>query len=151
MDQNIAALVGVHGNDLRAIEKNMQLYETVRLNGFTIIPDGADLGVKPPDTIDPGQLDIIMQMLKNNKQDLVVLTGDLGQTRNVLAEQQTRMAVTYDWLMAQLDLWDRLEKLYREIAPQDTECIHGPEKFCSEAAIVNCKACEGRHDGQQLT
>jgi len=140
MDQNIA--------DLRQIEKGVQLYETVRLNGFTIIPDGADLGVKPPDTIDPEQLDIIMQMLKNNKQDLVTLTADLPGIRAMLSSTQDRMIHAHEWLMDHLDLWDRLEKLYREIAPRDTECIHGPENSCSEAAIVNCKACEGRHHGK---
>ena len=143
MDKNIV--------DLKQIETGLHLYETVRLNGFTIIPDGADLGVKPPDTIDPDQREIIIQMLKNNKQDLVALTADLPGIRAMLAATQERMIHAHEWLMDHLDLWDRLEKLYREIAPQDTECIHAPEQFCSEAAIVNCKACEGRHDGKQLT
>ena len=143
MDQNI--------EDLRHIEKGVQLYEMVRLNGFTVIPDGADLGVKPPDAIDPDQLQIIMQMLKNNKQDLVALTSDLPGIRAMLASTQERMIHAHEWLMTHLDLWDRLEKLYRELAPQDTECVHTPEHFCPEAAVVNCKACEGRHHEQKLT
>ena len=143
MDQNIV--------DLRQIEKGLHLYETVRLNDFTIIPDGADLGVKPPATIHPDQLEIIMKLLKTNKQDLVTLTADLPGIRAMLTSTQERMIHAHEWLMDHLDLWDRLEKLYREIVPQDTECIHAPETFCSEGAVVNCKACEGRHYGKQLT
>ena len=48
------------------------------------------------------------------------------------------------YVLSNLDLWDRLEKMYRQIVPEDNKCIN--DSGCDEEVLVNCKACEVKHE-----
>lgn len=48
------------------------------------------------------------------------------------------------YVLSNLDLWDRLEKMYRQIVPEDNKCIN--DSGCDEEVLVNCKACEVKYE-----
>ena len=74
------------------------------------------------------------------------LIADPKSIKETLATVQKRMVNGQKYVTDNIDLWDRLEKMYRKIAPEDTECING--EGCSEEVLVNCKAClnEVKHE-----
>jgi hypothetical protein len=138
MDNNVKT-------DLIALEKGIELIEMAHANGLRLVPNGGELKLrKDPDAVDynKDQAEVAVGMLKQNKQDVLGITADPKQTQELLAQSQLRMIDAHEWLMTHLDLWDRLEKAYRAIF-EDTQCIMGADG-CREAAVVCCKACEGR-------
>ena len=131
--------------DLRALEKGLDLIEMAHTNGLRLVPNGGELKLKKdPNAVDYNkeQADVAAGILKQNKQDVLDITADRDRTQKLLAQSQLRMIEAHDWLMTHLDLWDRLEKVYRTLFGT-TECIAGA-KGCREDAVVCCKACERR-------
>ena len=92
--------------------------------------------------IDREQAGLVAKILQRNSDAVQSIACDQDQIRVVLAETQAAMAVTYEWLMENLDLWDRLQKVYRKIYTEDTACIRG-DKGCLSDAIAVCAACSG--------
>ena len=131
--------------DLRALEKGLDLIEMAHTNGLRLVPNGGELKLKKdPNAVDYNkeQADVAAGILKQNKQDVLDITADRDRTQKLLAQSQLRMIEAHAWLMTHLDLWDRLEKVYRTLFGT-TECIAGA-KGCREDAVVCCKACERR-------
>ena len=82
-------------------------------------------------------------MLGRGKDDLLVITSNPDATKDILVQSQKQLAETREWLFTHLDLWDRLEKAYRLLFPDNTACIRGDDG-CPEGVVACCKACEGR-------
>ena len=58
----------------------------------------------------------------------------------MMAESQRCMSEAQDWLIDELDRWDRLEKVCRLLWGKPTECIAG-SSGCLPDAIVKCDFC----------
>ena len=130
--------------DLRALEKGIQLIELAHTNGLQLVPEGGEMKLRKIADA-PGyneeQAKVVVGMLKQNKPDVLGITADPAETRKLLAESQHRMVQANEWFLTHLDLWDRLEKVYRTDFG-GTECVMGAGG-CLEGAVVRCRACEG--------
>jgi hypothetical protein len=129
------------GNDLREMKDALIAIEAAHHDGLRLIPKGNGISVIPADTgYNADEAKIGFALLKKRQESVVGLINEMPQT---LSETQGRMVVAYDWLMDHLDLWDRMEKAYRLIYPEDDTCIRG-DAGCLPNAIVCCKKCEGK-------
>ena len=129
--------------DLRALEKGIQLIALAHTNGLQLVPEGGEMKLRKIAGA-PGyneeQVKVIIGMLKQNKPDVLGITADPAETRKLLAESQHRMVQANEWFLTHLDLWDRLEKVYRTVFG-GTEWGRGAGG-CLEGAVVRCRACE---------
>ena len=81
-------------------------------------------------------------VIVSNMEDLKKFL-DIKTMRQRLSDVQKAMISTNGAVLFHLDLWDRYEKIYRE-QNDDGLCINGDDGFPYEA-LVNCKACTGKH------
>jgi hypothetical protein len=129
--------------DLRSLEKGISLIEVAHKNGLQLLPDGSRLKLrKDPDAVDydKQQATISAEILKQNSESILAITAYPDETRELLAQSQIRMIEAHEWLLTHLDLWDRLEKVYRAVFGA-SECVMGADG-CREAAVVCCRTCE---------
>lgn len=131
--------------DLRTLEQGIELVEMAQTSGLRLVPNGGGLKLKQdPDAVnyDKHHATTTAALLKHNSAAILAITADPDGTRELLAQYQLRMIEANEWLLTYLDLWDRLEKVYRTVFGA-TECVRGAEG-CRDLAVVRCKACEGR-------
>ena len=129
--------------DLQTLEPGLGLIEMAYINGLRLVPNGKEVKIRrDPDAenYNKEQAQLIVQILARNQQDLLAITANQDQTRDVLARAQKRMVDAQEWLLTHLDLWDRLEQAYRKLFPEDTGCVRG-EQGCMDNAVVCCQAC----------
>lgn len=128
---------------LTEYERGIAAVEAAYNAGLKLVPDGSGVKLRPvvPD-YDKEQAELVTELLRPSKKDIVSLTLDPQRTRRALSEAQDALSEANKWVGVQLDLWDRLEKIYRLLFPDDASCIRG-EKGCRPDAVVCCKACEG--------
>lgn len=129
--------------DLQTLETGLKHIEMAYINGLRLVPNGKEVKIqRDPDAenYNKEQAQLIVQILARNQQELLAITANPDQTRDVLAQAQKRMVDAQEWLLTHLDLWDRLEQAYRKLFPEDTGCIRG-EQGCMDNAVVRCKAC----------
>ena len=129
-------------SDLSALEKGIELIEMAHTSGLLLIPNGGGLKLQQDlDAVnyDKHQATTTAALLKNNSTAILAITADPNQTRELLAQSQLRMIEANEWLLTHLDLWHRLEQVYRAVSG-DTECVMGAEG-CRDLAIVRCKIC----------
>jgi hypothetical protein len=135
--------------DLQTLEPGLRRIEMAYVNGLRLVPNGKEVDVRrDPDAenYNSEQAQAIVRILARNKEELLAITANQDQTRDVLAQAQKRMVDAQEWLLTHLDLWDRLEQAYRKLFPEDTGCVRG-EQGCMDDAVVRCNACvrKGQH------
>ena len=132
---------------LKKHEKAIIAIETAWNNGFRLVPSGDMVNIQPMrKDLGPDQVKLISQMLKQNKESIKAVTSDGKGIRETLCNAQETLLRDNGVFLDNLDAWDRLEKAYRMVFPDDASCING-EKGCQDTAIVRCKACEGVNRG----
>jgi len=132
---------------LKALEKGIIGIETAYKNGLRLVAAGSEIDIKPMSKdYDRTQVKLIVQMLQQSSESVKAITADAESIRETLCASQETLLRDNDAFLVSLDLWDRLEKAYRMVFPDDASCING-EKGCQDTAIVRCKACEGVKDG----
>ena len=130
--------------DLQTLEPGLRHIEMAHMNGLRLVPNGKEVDIRRnPDAEDYNreQAQLVVGILAQHTQELLSITANPDHTKDVLARAQKRMADAQEWLLTHLDLWDRLEKAYRLLFPEDTGCVRG-EQGCLDNAVVCCKACE---------
>ena len=110
-----------HLEDLRKVETIIKLYEYIQDNGFGMTVNGDKLSLDPPKTIDDKVAQEIVTIVKNNKSNFMNLIADPASVKENLVTVQKRTVHGNRYVLSNMDLWDRLEKIYRLIAPEDTE------------------------------
>ena len=132
---------------LKALEKGIIGIETAYKNGLRLVAAGSEIDIKPMSKdYDRTQVKLIVQMLQQSSESVKAITADAESIRETLCASQETLSRDNDAFLVSLDLWDRLEKAYRMVFPDDASCING-KKGCRDTAIVRCKACEGVKDG----
>ena len=132
---------------LKALEKGIIGIETAYKNGLRLVAAGSEIDIKPMSKdYDREQAKLIVQMLQQSSESVKAITADAESIRKTLRASQETLLRDNDEFLVNLDLWDRLEKAYRMVFPDDSACIAG-ERGCLDNAIVRCKACEGVKDG----
>ena len=132
---------------LKALEKGIIGIETAYKNGLRLVAAGPEIDIKPMSKdYDREQAKLIVQMLQQSSESVKAITADAESIRETLCASQETLLRDNDAFLVGLDLWDRLEKAYRMVFPDDSACING-EGGCLDTAIVRCKACEGVKDG----
>jgi len=132
---------------LKALEKGIIGIETAYKNGLRLVAAGSEIDIKPMSKdYDREQAKLIVQMLQQSSESVKAITADAESIRETLCASQETLLRDNDAFLVSLDLWDRLEKAYRMVFPDDSACIAG-ERGCLDNAIVRCKACEGVKDG----
>jgi len=132
---------------LKALEKGIIGIETAYKNGLRLVAAGSEIDIKPMSKdYDRTQVKLIVQMLQQSSESVKAITADAESIRETLCASQETLLRDNDAFLVSLDLWDRLEKAYRMVFPDDASCING-KKGCRDTAIVRCKACEGVKDG----
>tara|TARA_R110000824_G_C15205106_1_gene676066 strand:- start:579 stop:920 length:342 start_codon:yes stop_codon:yes gene_type:complete len=86
------------------------------------------------------QSQIVLAILRQHKEAIKDITFDPEATRKTLCEAQETLSEANAYLMTHLDLVDRLEKAYRIVFPNISECIHGA-KGCPEDSVMLCTTC----------
>ena len=130
--------------DLRKVETLIGLYEHIQQQGFNLRTNGDMLTIDPPKNVTKEQSEQITTIVKANKANFISLIGDPESMKANLTRIQKRMVQGQKYVLYNLDLWDRLEKMYRQIVPEDNKCIN--DSGCDEEVLVNCKACEVKHE-----
>ena len=125
------------GVDLRDLEQIIETYEFLKRNGFLVYLKDKELKGK----VDKKNPDIDA-VIVSNMEDLKKFL-DIKTMRQRLSDVQKAMISTNGAVLFHLDLWDRYEKIYRE-QNDDGLCINGDDG-CPYEALVNCKACTGKH------
>jgi hypothetical protein len=134
--------------DLTSYKEGLRLVELAWGAGLRLIPDGEELDVRrDPTAHDVEKAWLVVEALKAKREVLTALTSDPESIRQALADTQKRLATGYEWVTTHLDLWDRLEKAYRRLYPDDLRCVCGDK--CADDAVVRCKMCEGDVNGSQ--
>ena len=132
---------------LKALETGIIGIETAYKNGLRLVAAGSEIDIKPMSKdYDREQAKLIVQMLQQSSESVKAITADAESIRKTLRASQETLLRDNDEFLVNLDLWDRLEKAYRMVFPDDSACIAG-ERGCLDNAIVRCKACEGVKDG----
>ena len=132
---------------LKALEKGIIGIETAYKNGLRLVAAGSEIDIKPmSQDYDRAQAKLIVQMLQQSSESVKAITADAESIRETLRASQETLLRDNDEFLVNLDLWDRLEKAYRMVFPDDSACIAG-ERGCLDNALVRCKACEGVKDG----
>ena len=128
---------------LKALEKGIIGIETAYKNGLRLVAAGPEIAIKPMSKdYDREQAKLIVQMLQQSSESVKAITADAESIRKTLRASQETLLRDNDEFLVNLDLWDRLEKAYRMVFPDDSACIAG-ERGCLDNALVRCKACEG--------
>tara|TARA_R100000808_G_scaffold3786_2_gene13020 strand:- start:373 stop:993 length:621 start_codon:yes stop_codon:yes gene_type:complete len=125
--------------DLRDLEQIIETYEYIKKNkGSVYREDGKLKSSAPKKRHNPD----LAEVMKENQEALDKFL-DIKTMRQRLSDVQKAMIGTNDAVLFHLDLWDRYEKIYRE-QNDDGLCINGDDG-CPYEALVNCKACTGKH------
>ena len=132
---------------LKQQEKGIIAIETAWLNGLRLVAsvDMVDIE-RMRDDLDPAAVKFTKELLMKNKESIKAITKDAKGIRDTLCKAQETLSKDNSMFLVSLDLWDRLEKAYRAVFPNDSACING-EKGCLDEAIVRCKSCEGVKNG----
>ena len=135
------------GEILKSLEKGIIGIETAYKTGLRLVAAGPEIEIKPMSKdYDKEQAKLVIQMLQQSSESVKAITADPRAVRETLCKAQETLLRDNDGFLVNLDLWDRLEKAYRMVFPDDSACIAG-ERGCLDNAIVRCKACEGVKDG----
>jgi hypothetical protein len=135
--------------DLKDLEKGLECVELAQRNGLLIMPDGKGIGIKRDPEAEASNQDdakLVVEILKNNRDDILTVSEDPERLRQTLSKAQERMIEANRWLLTHMDLWDRLEKAYRMLFPDAEGCVMGTT--CLDDAVVRCKACQGETNGK---
>ena len=132
---------------LKQQEKGIIAIETAWLNGLRLVASGDMVDIeRMRDDLDPAAVKFTKELLMKNKESIKAITKDAKGIRDTLCKAQETLSKDNSMFLVSLDLWDRLEKAYRAVFPNDSACING-EKGCLDEAIVRCKSCEGVKNG----
>jgi hypothetical protein len=132
---------------LKALEKGIIGIETAYKNGLRLVAAGSEIDIKPMSKdYDREQAKLIVQMLQQSSESVKAITADPRAVRETLCKAQETLLRDNDGFLVNLDLWDRLEKAYRMVFPDELSCIAGDDG-CLVGAVVRCKACEGVNGG----
>lgn len=128
---------------LSDLEPSIRMIETAYTNNLKLVLKDGKIDILPKTKdIDREKAGIVAKILQRNSDAIMDIAGDQEKTRAVLSETQKTLAEVYEWWSEALDLWDRLEKAYRNIFTDDHSCITGEE--CINNAVVSCAACAER-------
>jgi|TARA_Y100000034_G_scaffold28430_1_gene34186 hypothetical protein len=129
---------------IRSFERGVEAVEIVQNHNLRLVPNGKKIDLKPGDnpTSDEDKK-FVFAILKNSayRQPLLNLSSEPDAVRKALLAGQKELAQAKESYLFNLDLWDRLEKAYRHLFPEDTSCVCG-EEGCVDNSGVCCKACE---------
>ena len=137
-------------DDLIPLETAIEILEMVDANGLIAIPRDGRVGFRrrdPSISVPDSDAQIIVRAVTGHQEDVWAL-ADKDQVRHLLQRTQKRMAVANSWISLHMDLWDRLERVYRSQNQSDTQCING-EIGCPDDAVVSCKACSYTRNGRE--
>ena len=130
---------------LSDLEPGIRMIETAYTNNLKLVLKDGKIDIIPKaKDIDREKAGIVAKILQRNSDAIMNITGDQEKTKAVLAETQKTLAEVYAWWSEALDLWDRLEKAYRDIFTEDYSCVAGEE--CMENAVVSCTVCAERKE-----
>jgi hypothetical protein len=132
------------GPGLNRYHKGITAIEVAYNNGLQLVPNGREVEViknkaKASDYKQDG-IEAVIAIIRHNREDIIDITRDPQRTRQALSEVQETLSKANTWVVDQLDLWDRLEKVYRALFPDDKTCIMGSDG-CLPDAVVRCEAC----------
>jgi hypothetical protein len=135
--------------ELRATETAILAIEAAQKSGIQLVPVGDEIDIDSSSCDDAEQAALIMDILRHNKASIVGLTSSQATVQQVLAQSRTALVEADRYVHDHLDLWMRLEGIYRTLWPSDTDCITG-EGQCGAITgeIVRCQTCEERRDNQ---
>ena len=148
----------IAADDLRSMKKAIEAIEDCYANGVTISYDGDAISVDSA-AADETKARAIIEGIKSARTQIVEWMTDAGKMRNTLALSQERIVSEEFWLSTNLDLWPRLEAIYRAMHPDNTQCIRGSKEcldlekamlhIFARDTVVRCAACEGRDNGEE--
>lgn len=133
---------------LREHERGTVAIEVAYRHKLILIPTSTSIDVRTLEQgLDKEQTELVVQTLRRRKKDILRITSSPDTTRETLSEAQRALSDAWNEGNYNLDMWDRLEKAYRLVFPDDSRCIHG-DKGCPEDALVLCSACEKPKTGK---
>ena len=140
----------IEGTTLEGMELALEVIEMAHKYSLGIVPVGkSGIHVMPPEgTYDKKDAQIVVTAVQEHKPAIVRIANDPETMRRTLSEAQGALSREYYHVTHLLDIWDRLERVYRKIHPKDEQCIQ--DGGCLAEALVVCTACErkGRYGGE---
>lgn len=132
-------------DSLNNLELAIKAIETIRGHGFSLIPLTIDGEHRIKMTaikagIEPDDRELMRMTLLRNKPTIEAITKNHDSIRETLSDAQEALSENNRVFSVDLDLWARLEKIFRAVFPDDLSCING-DKGCSGEAVANCTAC----------
>ena len=131
------------GYGLRGYRMGLDAIEVAYNNVLKLVPSGREVTLSPAGAdYDKDQAEVVSGLIRLRRKDIIGITADPQRTRQALSEAQRALSTANEWVLDQLDLWDRLEKAYRALFPDDTTCVVGSDG-CLPDAVVRCEPCCG--------
>ena len=136
-------------SSLEQYDLALQCIETARRNNLRVVPkdNGEKVALVPmngkasdmtPEEKEQSQT--VLAILRQHKESIKDITFDPETTRKTLCDALETLSEANTYVMTHLDLVDRLEKAYRIVFPEITECLYG-EKGCPEDSVMSCTPC----------
>ena len=116
--------------------------ETAKKHHIRLVLDGDQirlLKTEGHEQADKADVEMVTQLLKANKPELMEFLTGRGTIREILQLLQQKLVHDQDQFFIDMDWWDKLERAYEAVWPLD-ECVMG-EDGCLENAIVRCAYC----------
>lgn len=118
------------------LEKAVGLLALARQHEVTLTVNGDKLRLTRAHSVDPR----IVEMLAENKADIIDVMSKPDAIKLWLDGSQATLANQYEVLNDGRDRWDAIESIYHDLFPTDSECVC-TRGYCIDAAIITCDAC----------
>ena len=129
--------------ELQATQAAVAAIESAQKIGIRVVLDGDGVGIDNGSCTDAEQVDAVVAILRSHKQAIEALASSQATVKQILAAARSAIVEADKYVHDHLDLWLRLEDVYRNLWPVDKGCITGDGQ-CGEirSEIVRCRACE---------
>ena len=128
-------------DNLKSMERGIQLIEVALNNGLRLVPNGKDISIKKASQgYSEENKKIVMEMLRQGKNDVLSVISDQNALRKELIEAHKALSDANNGVVVLLDLLDRLQNIEEVVYPDKKECLYG-EKGCPDDSVVYCNVC----------
>jgi len=86
-------------------------------------------------------------MMRSEKESIDTIVKKPEYIRAALCKASKKLYEENEEFLSNLDLLDRLERVYRLLNPDMKGCING-ESGCPDHVLMNCSACSGDNNAK---
>jgi len=132
-------------------ENGIACIETAYRNGLALVSREGSVKIikrKPEiEGYDKTQAELVTKMMRSEKESIDTIVKKPEYIRAALCKASKKLYEENEEFLSNLDLLDRLERVYRLLNPDMKGCING-ESGCPDHVLMNCSACSGDNNAK---